>query len=108
MRPSVVGGVQERADAFVTRCAESGDGGLDVYVCLYARRWLLLLTPQGLPPLLRTRLCITPPLPSLWPPLRRARRRHKVNARALLLSHHQKSVSFLHSSSSDLTNLSYR
>jgi hypothetical protein len=34
MRPSVVGGIQERANAFVTKCAESEKRGLDVYVGL--------------------------------------------------------------------------
>ncbi|TVY17621.1 putative sterigmatocystin biosynthesis P450 monooxygenase [Lachnellula arida] len=35
MRPSVVGGVQERAAAFVMKCAESGRESLDVYVYLH-------------------------------------------------------------------------
>jgi len=32
MRSSVVGRIQERADAFVTKCAESAKESLDVYV----------------------------------------------------------------------------
>ncbi|TVY85498.1 Pisatin demethylase [Lachnellula suecica] len=35
MRPSVVGGIQERADAFVEKCVETGKRSLDIYVYLH-------------------------------------------------------------------------
>ena len=92
MRPNVIGGIQDRVDAFVTKCVDSGKRSLDVYVQSHGRTRLPLLTSTGLFTLLRTRLCIPPPLPPLWNSLYRTRRGPKTNARAFLLPHHQKSI----------------
>ena len=32
MRPQVIGGIQDRADAFIRKCIESGKSGMDAYV----------------------------------------------------------------------------
>jgi len=32
MHPEVFGGIEERADAFVKKCVDSGRGGIDAYV----------------------------------------------------------------------------
>jgi hypothetical protein len=32
MRPQVLGGIQERADAFIKKCTEVGGESMDVYV----------------------------------------------------------------------------
>lgn len=42
MRSQVLGGIQDRVDAFVKKCVESGGASIDVYVCIS----IIILTPS--------------------------------------------------------------
>jgi len=74
MRSQVMGGIQDRADAFVRKCVESGKSGIDAYVSLYCLCSWITLTFEGVPTLLRIRLCFSPPLWSIWYPFDREER----------------------------------
>jgi hypothetical protein len=66
MRPQVMGGIQDRAGAFVKKCIESGQSGIDAYVKPPLLRFLIKLSLGGVSALLRIRLCFSSPFWSIW------------------------------------------
>jgi hypothetical protein len=61
-----MGGIQDRAVAFVKKCVESGQSGMDAYVKPPLLHFLIKLTLRGVSALLRIRLCFSSPFWPIW------------------------------------------
>lgn len=66
MKPQVMGGIQERAEAFVKKCTESQGASLDAYVSSECEDGMKLLNRPGLSTLLRFGLCFASSVSSVW------------------------------------------
>ena len=84
MRAQVIGGIQERADAFVEKCIESNGESMDVYVSSENPYKEPYLTKSALLTLFRTRLRNPSPLPPLRDQVNRRRGRNDAHERALV------------------------